>query len=500
MAGPICTARKNIAKRHKSITSRIGDVKDNIVDSGEDTIKHLKKAKTKAKNTIDKEKRRLKKMYLKHPIRHKRPDMTLLVEIVLAIALAVILYYAWPYITGNTVPGFSREQFNNAAKLPITAFNIEEMAKVNLEVSSLKDYASYFKSSPYSLQNSGIYDLMVNVAILPLIIFFIQFVLPPFVISYIIWFIIRFWPYVMGAAWGWFKAMYLYFTKLIQGKLGCKWYIRMVTGWKCKSPNFGKYYNDWRRRYIDRPIYYEKLKYIKKYRMARKNYYTIPWDHYISVPYRRYKVKAKFTKKIYVNRANEVILKKIRDMYPQYYTMPRNKFYKWLLGNNRHLAGVYAKTLQAKAQIEGKPYESMTENGKKCTCPGTKTPLREMKKHIKTTKGDIKSLIRSTNKVYDKVTSVKKNVTPDCGTADKLIAGRKTIVGAILASIVVSIIGLYVFSTTYGTPVWLNKIMVPTSKYITNGTRLVLLGKSYWSLPLIYIISFSSVLTAVLFT
>lgn len=508
MAGPICKTRKAVTNYNKStadqITSQIGDVKASVATAGETAVKDFKETKKQVADTISKGKQQLKDLYLKQPWRDKRPDVTLLVELVFVIVLAVILYYAWPYITGSVKPSFSKDQFNKATMLPDTAFNIEEIAKVNLEVKSLQDYASYFKSAPYSMKNSGVYDLMVNVAVLPLIIFFIQFVLPPFVIAYIIWFIIRFWPYVIAAVWGWIVTMYNYFTSLIQGKLGCKWYIRMVTGWGCNSPNFYEYYVGWRRRYVDRPIYYEKLKYIRKYYWARHNYYVLPWHRYITIPYERYKVKAQFAKKVYVDRAIEVFLKKLREMYPQYYTMPRDEFYKWLLGNNKHMAAVYSKAMQAKAQIDGRPYRSITEQGRQCMCPGTKTPLRMIKKTIKQqakeAKTDIESLIAATNEVYDKVTKMQNAITPDCETADNVIKNRKTIAGTALVAIIGAVLTLYLYSVAFGTPSWLYNIISPTARYVTHGAQLVAAGYTYWSLPVIYVVALGAVLAGVLLT
>lgn len=507
-AGPTCKARKEIANYHTSVanklTTKIGDIKRSLSDGGKKGIQDIKKVKKRAQSALDDKKNKLKNMYLGQSWRSKRPDVTLFVEVVFMIILAVIMYYAWPYITGTVKPAFNKEQFSKAAKLPESAFNINDLAKVNAEAQSLRDYAGFFKSDPYSPANSGVYDLMVNVAIMPMIIFFVQFVLPPFVIAYLIWFIVKFWPHVFAALYGWLVAMYKYFTKLIQGKVGCKWYIRMVTGWKCSSPNFYQYYVNWRRRYIDRPIYYEKLKYIKRYHAARNKYYIVPWRKYITIPRRRYKVKAEFAKKLYVDRAIEVFLKKLRAMYPQYYTMPRNEFYKWLLGNNRHAAGMYAKAIQAKAQIEGKTYRSLTKNGKQCTCPGTKTPYKMVKntvnKQVKKAISDVDGLISATNKIYDTVTAVKTHTTPTCATTDKVINNRRVIAGTTISVIIISIIALYLFSSTYGTPSWLKNIISPTKKYIVRGMSLVSIGNSYWSLPLIYLAAFVAVLSAVLLT
>ncbi len=494
MSGNVCQTRKIVIDKNKAVADRIKDrlsaYKDELSRSGSKGIDDLKKLKNNGQNLVATATDDVTNQYLGLSWRKKRPDVTLLAELVLVVVLAIILYYVWPYLTGSATAAFSKEQFLRATKVPETAFTVEELAKVNLEVKALQDYAGYFKKSPYSLSNNGIYDLMVSVAILPFVMFFIQFVVPPFVIAYILWFIWRFWPYVWRAAWGWYLMLYNYFTSLAEGALGCKWYIRMVTGWDCDTPDFNAYFQAWKKTYIDIPLYYEKLKYIQKYYWARSEYYEKPYRKYITLPLQRYKIKAQFAKKLYVDRSVEVFLKKLAHMYPQYYTMPRDEFYKWLLSNNRTLAGVYAKAIQTKDQIEGRPYRSITKTGKQCTCPATKTPATRLKaalkEQAKDATDDIDALIKTTNEIYDKVNNISKVSSPSCDKADTVINNRKGIASTVLISMVVIVLVLYMISAYFGTPVWLKNVISPTSQYVSRGVTLISAGKSYYSLPLLY--------------
>lgn len=506
----VCQAADTIKQHNKQkmlkLTKHAKKIASELKDSGKRGLADIKNIKKSSEQRFTKAKEDLKQSYVNMKWRRKRPDMTLLIEITLVIALAVVLYYVWPYLTSAVKPGFSHAQFMKATKMPHTAFNVEEMAKVNLEVKSLTDYANFFKSNPYSSANTGVRDLLVTAAVLPFIAFFIQFVLPPFVIAYVIWFIVRFWPYVSRALWAWFLEMYDYFTSMIQGKLGCKWYIRMVTGWGCNRPNFYTYFNRWRRNYVDRPIYYEKMKYVQKYQWAKDEYYVKPYRKYITLPYRRYKVKAQYAKALYIDRAIEVFLKKLRDMYPQYYSMPRDEFYRWLLGNNKNLAATYAKAMQAKAQIEGRSYRSVTEQGDQCTCPGTKTPVKHIKKQLKKqaseAKGDVDSLIEITNKVYDKANQVHQTISDaaSCETVDKAVKHRRGIAGTVLIILIVISLLLYGYSSMFGTPAIVKNMISPTTQYITAGASLVVTGKSWWSLPFIYLSAITAVLIAVRFS
>lgn len=498
-SGPICRAEHNISEEAKSVSqlinNRISLLYRDVVDGASDTKKKIltteKRTVQDLQNRIDK----AKKSYTQSTWRSKRPDLTLLLEIMVSVIFLVLLYRALPLLTSSNQPNFSKAQFQKALKLPEGAFNVTELAKVNLEVKALQDYRSFFDFRPYSDENSGMNDLVRANAILPFVMFAVQYIIPPFVIAYIIWFIIRFWPYVWAAAYGWFLMLYSYFTKLIQCKLGCKWYIRMVTGWSCCHPNFSEYFNRWRRKYIDIPVYNEKMKYIQKYLWAKRVYYEIPYRKYIELPIKRYKVKAEFAKKIYVDRAIEVFLKKLRDLYGPYYEFPKDELYKHLLDNNRNLAALYAKTRQATAQIEGKPYSSVTTGGKVCTCPATKTPISLIRKAVKTEtsniKNDLDAMITATNNIYDKLNRVQINM-PDldnCKTYDNVISNRRSIGKWGLLVIVILCVAVYLWSPAF--------IQGSVSTYAARGMSVILKGSSSFNWIWIYFITamiFSSIL------
>lgn len=488
--GPICNISKKVSNA-KSVTDKISKkitgYYTEIIDGANDTRNSLNKKKDRKIRKLKRKFNRAKRKYIRAPWRSKRPDVTLLVEIMLGMIFLTILYKAMPLITGQGKPAFTPEQLQQALKLPKSAFDVTELAKVNMEVKSLSDYSKFFKSNPYSPENSGMLDLMRANALLPIIVFMIQFVIPPFVVAYIIWFIIRFWKYVIAAVWGWFTMLYSYFTKLIQCKLGCKWYIRMVTDWSCCSPNFADYVVRWKRKYIDRPIYYEKLKYVRQYYEARRKYYEIPYRKYIEIPYKRYKIKAQFAKKMYIDRAVEVFLKKLRNSHPRYVTRPKDELYRQLLKNNKNLASVYAKAKQAKAQIEGKPYKSVTATGKVCVCPANKTPAKMVKEAIKNETGNVKkdldSMIDATNKIYDKITNVDlsniavNNIDPtDCQTYDTLLVSRRNVAKWAMITMIVSAAVLFAWTQAFGAPGFLKAALRPSNVFVTEGLKLVQIG------------------------
>lgn len=268
---------------------------------------------TRIKSLPKKQLDRIREVYLQQEIRKARPDLTFLVEVMMMTALTILLYYLVPYISGTVIPNFNGAQLARAQNATTGSFGLKDVTKVEMEVSSYKKYQDYFKSNPNSGDNTGLHDLMVTSAMAPLAMFFLTYILPPFVIAYILWFIVKFWKYVIKALWGWFLAMYEYFTTLVQGKLGCKWYIRMVTGWKCRSVAFSDIVEKWRIRYVDRPVYYEKLRYVKQFMAAKEQYIDRPINRYINFPLRKYGIYADYAKKLYMERPMDELIRRIKE-------------------------------------------------------------------------------------------------------------------------------------------------------------------------------------------
>ena len=397
-------------------------------------------------------------------------------------------------------PGFTKEQFQRALQLPPSAFTVDQLSKVKIEADAFKGYSNFFRNarSPYSWKNSGLPDLMMASILMPFIVITFQFIVPPFVIGYILWFIYRYWGYVYRGTIGWITMLYNYFTSLLQCKFGCKWYVRMMTGWGCCSPKFSDYVDKWRRQYVDQPVYYEKLKYFRKYYWAKKHYYEIPYRKYIELPAKRYKVKLNFAKKIYIDRAIEVFLSKLLGTYPDKYIKPRDRLYDTVLSSNRNIAAIYAKSKQAKAQIEGKSYKSITPSGKVCVCPATKTPISQIKKAIKTETGqakdDLDLLIEKTKEAYQKVNDI-----PDLD-CDTVIENRRSIAGTGLIVTGIIVFALVGYSKIFSTPYWLASAFGPTTKFAIRGLATINKGASYFNWGWIYLLVAVASMSAVAFS
>jgi hypothetical protein len=284
---------------------------------------------------------------------YERPDLGFLV-VLLSACLFALLVYKLKGLLFPDKPKYTKSQLKAASLLAINDFTIDEVAVADLEAEGLREFNKTFTRAPYSPENSGAHDLQVSILTLPLVMFVIMYVLPVIAVMYTAWFIWNYWRFVMNAAWGFWLMMYHYFDAKVTGSLGCKWYIKMATGWGCHTPDFmGDYFDPWRREFIDRPIYLQSLTYLEMYIKARQEYYVIPKEKYITVPWDKFKVKLKYLKKVYIDRTMDIFLRKFKEKYPQQYDLPRNEFYHWLLNDKKAAATLYARRRRAEFEFEG---------------------------------------------------------------------------------------------------------------------------------------------------
>jgi hypothetical protein len=451
-----------------SIKDKIKDTKNTVTNKIQGVVVGLQDKKTELLASV-------KSTYNKTPIGEwslRRPDITLLIEISILVGLSITLYSMWPYLTGSSLNIFTKEQYMKAMYLPETEFSIQELGQIKLEKQAFLDYFDYFNSPPYSPENQGINDIAKGNLFLPIISFLAIYIVPPFVVLYIIWFIVTYWTYVFNALYGWLQMVWSYGSSLIECNMAKKWYIRAITGWSRDCPDFGEYFNNWRREYIDIPVYEEKLKYILQYYAAKRKYYEIPKMYYIDLPRERYAIKAEYLRKVYVDRAYETFLHKLLNVNKRYVDRPRDELYRYVLGENKNLAALWAKVQISKKQINGQPYESTTKSGKKCSCPATQTPVTMVTNlvtdNIQAVKGDLSSAAQKMRDVYDKIHQTQANLPKACEVANHAIDKRFGAFWSMVGLILVVISGIYIFSSIYGTPAWVQLLTAPTWRYVTG--------------------------------
>jgi hypothetical protein len=333
-----------------------------------------------------------------------RPDIVLISELVIlgvfiAVALKVI-----PKLTSANEPRYSVQSLIKASNMPIGKLSVAETNNVQTELLAISNFKKYFASDPFSDENSGKNVINFVNLIWPLLAFALQWIIPPFIFGYIIWFIVVYWQYVFAAFKGWLKMMFAYATDLFEGKFGCKWYVAMATGWGCNDVNFADYYDPWKNTYIDIPVYYERMKYIRKFLWVKRAYYEVPYRKYIIRPKHIYYNKYRFAKMLYTTRAVDVLLLKLLGIDRAIVQMPRDALLDLLKDKEDVVPILYAKVKQAKSQVDNKNYPSINKKGKPCMCPASKGPLSQIKK----VKGTAVKMSDKVSKIYSRYNNAIK--------------------------------------------------------------------------------------------
>ena len=342
--GPLSQDRKNFAKLASEVKMKSMMFKD----IGMAAITELRTLKNKIITRINRLEfiQTLKRHY------RRRPDIGILV-IIMAMILFVILSMKLKNFLFRT-DKYSKYQLNKASGMKISDFRIDELAVAELEAEGIKEYNKTFTREPYSLENSGIYDLQKVAATLPIVMFFIMYVMPVITLAYIAWFIYYYWKYVLDAAWNfWKKCIYEFTSEKVTGAMGCKWYVRLFMGFSCRRPTFSQYFFPWKKQYIDRPIYFENLKYLMEYIKARRKYYEEPYLNYITIPWEKFKIHLKYLKKTYIDRTVDIFFRRFRETYHEQYDLPRNEFYHWILNDKtKNVEKLYARHKRAAHEFD----------------------------------------------------------------------------------------------------------------------------------------------------
>ena len=262
------------------------------------------------------------------------------------VVICLVLYFIWAYLGASNSPLFSEQEYLQSLKDPLSAFHLKNLGESQLIIYSLKRYFEYFKLEPYSLQAQGMDDIARGVILLPIISFLLIYIVPPIVLIYMGWFIHKYFQYVLSELWGWFLMIYDYGTTLVECQMASKWYIRFITGWGECSPDFGQYFDNWRRQYVDAPIYYETLSYVEKYRNFKEKYFSKPKFNYIDKPLSKLEVAKNFSEKTFLARALENFVLKFSVLKYNIYDLPRDRIYRYILETNQTVYNKLPKFLQ----------------------------------------------------------------------------------------------------------------------------------------------------------
>lgn len=290
--------------------------------------------------------------------RQQRLDITLLFDFVIFIICVIIAYFYWPSVTYR--PDFFKSQYEYSKKLPITAFTIEELNRAENTKTAYKDHKDYFYHDPFSDYYNGLSDMLKGTVALTLMADQGKRVMLIIIYAYIIWFVLKYWQPVISGFLAFLLMLLDYSYDAATGAMGCKWFIRAVTGWKCNSPSFSKYFTSWRQIYVDRPVYDEKIRYIKRYEDAKYKYYKLPKYYYIDLPLIKYGITFDYYKDIYIYRTFDTFLDAMVKFYHDNIDMPLDVIYDYIVTDNPSVDILYDQYIYFKEKIFGKSKKNST--------------------------------------------------------------------------------------------------------------------------------------------
>jgi hypothetical protein len=403
------------------------------------------------------------------------------VDICLSLVAGIFVYKMFPSIKKFfTTEKYTKEQYQNAMKLPEDAYSRNDLKKADEFKRSFQDWMEYYKSEDaFSEYNLGTTEIRRGNDLREPIQFMIQYVIPYVILAYIAWFIIKYFKYVIAAIWGFFVTLYQFTTKKITCKLAERWYIRLATGWSRCSPNFGQYVNDWKNVYIKRPIAEERINYLKGVETVKVAYeqggYKLPfswlWDW-------------------------------IYDFWYYYIELPTQELYLQLIQFHPTYV-VYPYDILTE---KPKPYDSKTKSGKVCKCPPKKTVYTKLNCYLKKSRCKLSKRSRDAkntiNKTNENIKTIRDNANrrldnlkdkiPSAPSCENVETKTKKAAQGIWTMLMIITIGMVVYSLMYKTPKLINKIFDPVNNFADSYVPNMSLPNRSISIIAIYLSIFIS--------
>jgi hypothetical protein len=248
----------------------------------------------------------------------KHPELLFLFIVIFFICFIVGLVYLYKNFTI-----FSEKlyDYDDLKKSMITLKDkdipFQERVKINAEKKALDDYSDFFNVDPFSEINSSTLAIKRGGPVFKVFLFFIQYVLPMLLLTYVAWFLIKFWIILV-------KAVLMFVYTLIQ--FNVKYVVCIMLGImrrfvpffikplipRPKCPCFYDMIKKWFIRYVFRPIVRECTKYFIKFRLAKIKYYDIPINN-VQKRYEKTRTSAYYKKQLYVDKPIDEFYKSIQE-------------------------------------------------------------------------------------------------------------------------------------------------------------------------------------------
>jgi len=227
-------------------------------------------------------------------------DFVFLAKVIFVVVGTVLIYFLYFKLAKYRSAIFSQELLTNQLMTMNTSdLPMAEITQAQNEVQALHQHAKFFENHPFSEKQMGGTDLTRGVLVLPIINFFIIYVLPICALIYIIWFIYNYIGYIARAIYGFItEVMIQYMTRFVVCKIAS-----IIPFFHFPCPSLYDYLMKWKKEYIDKPIYIEKMKYFRFYYLQKKRL-SIPITK-LDQQLDNYRVQADYGQK-FISRCKDV--------------------------------------------------------------------------------------------------------------------------------------------------------------------------------------------------
>lgn len=360
------------------------------------------------------------------------PDLVFLGKIIFVLVFSGLIYLLYQWLIHHKIPNFGLDQLKtNILNMGSNDVPMSVINNAQIESDALKQHSDFFSNQPFSLENLGVYELTRGVLILPFIVFFIHYVLPFISLIYIGWFLYNYIGYITRAIGGFITEVAIkYMIRFAVCKIAS-----IIPFFKFPCPSLYGYIMDWKKEYVDRPIYEEKVKYFKRYYIQKLKYYDLPKEIYINQTIEKGKVKTEYGSK-FLTRCKDV-------------------FYQQFMKNKQKIDTNYNNVENKTSSVFNTIYDKLPQNPFKKEQP-----------------------------CDQQSTSISRSINSICDGIDKKYSMFRIIIGLILCLLSFTIIGTFLYCRIYGIPLWLYDYIGPLYRYQLSDNNMKLLSNK-WNLLLI---------------
>jgi hypothetical protein len=223
-------------------------------------------------------------------------DYVFLAKVVGVLTFVGLIYFVYSWLTKSRGAPFSLDLLTSHLRtMDSSDLPMSETVDAQAEVDALKCHRSYFSKMPYSIENSGAFDLVRGVVLLPFIYLTINYILPVGAVIYLGWFIYNYGHYIARAIYGFItEVMIKYLTRFIVCKVAS-----IIPMFSFKCPSLYGYIMKWKKKYVDEPVYREKIKYFRFYYLNKKRFYEKPKIKFVDQNWEKGRIKADYGAKFF---------------------------------------------------------------------------------------------------------------------------------------------------------------------------------------------------------